>query len=109
MNRWHDPIVEEVRRIRDQQAAELNYDLAAIFERARRRQRQSKRRPCRLPTLRRPIVDAEDNLRSANLKHRSEKLAAALYGALGHGTWTEYDPLAYWRTASEYAPRCDPH
>jgi len=44
MTQWHDPIVEEVRRIRDQQAAELNYDLAAIFERARRRQRQSKRK-----------------------------------------------------------------
>ena len=43
MTQWHDPIVEEVRRVRDQQAAELNYDLAAIFERARRRQRQSKR------------------------------------------------------------------
>ena len=39
----HDPIVDEVRRIRDQQAAEENYDLNAIFERARRRQRQSKR------------------------------------------------------------------
>jgi len=44
MTQWHDPVVEEVRRIRDQQAAELNYDLAAIFERARRRQRQSKRK-----------------------------------------------------------------
>lgn len=39
---WHDPVVEEVRRIRDQQAAELDYDLKAIFERARRRQKQSK-------------------------------------------------------------------
>jgi hypothetical protein len=44
MTQWHDPVVEEVRRIRDQQAAELNYDLAAIFERARRRQRQSRRK-----------------------------------------------------------------
>jgi hypothetical protein len=43
MTQWHDPVVEEVRRVRDQQAAELNYDLAAIFERARRRQRQSRR------------------------------------------------------------------
>ena len=43
MTHWHDPIVEEVRRIREQQAAELDYDLKAIFERARRRQKQSKR------------------------------------------------------------------
>jgi hypothetical protein len=42
MTQWHDPVVEEVRRIRDQQAAELDYDLKAIFERARRRQKQSK-------------------------------------------------------------------
>lgn len=41
---WHDPVVEEVRRIRDQQAAELDYDLKAIFERARRRQKQSQRK-----------------------------------------------------------------
>ena len=44
MTQWHDPIVEEVRRIREQQAAELDYDLKAIFERARRRQKQSKRK-----------------------------------------------------------------
>ena len=44
MTQWHDPVVEEIRRIRDQQAAELDYDLKAIFERARRRQQQSKRK-----------------------------------------------------------------
>jgi hypothetical protein len=44
MIQWHDPVVEEVRRIREQQAAEVNYDLDAIFERARRRQKQSKRK-----------------------------------------------------------------
>jgi hypothetical protein len=44
MTQWHDPIVEEVRRIRELQAAELNYDLKAIFERARRRQKQSRRK-----------------------------------------------------------------
>ena len=42
MTHWHDPVVEEVRCIREQQAAELNFDLKAIFERARRRQEQSK-------------------------------------------------------------------
>ena len=44
MTQWHDPVVEEVWHIREQQAAELNYDLKAIFERARRRQKQSKRK-----------------------------------------------------------------
>lgn len=44
MIQWHDPVVEEVRRIREQQAAEVNYDLDAIFERARRRQKQSERK-----------------------------------------------------------------
>lgn len=43
MTQWHDPIVDEVRRIREQQAAELDDDLKAIFERARGRQKQSKR------------------------------------------------------------------
>ena len=42
MTQWVDPIVAEVRHIREQQAAELDYDLKAIFDRARRRQRQSK-------------------------------------------------------------------
>ena len=42
MTHWHDPVVEEIRCIREQQAAELNFDLKAIFERARRRQEQSK-------------------------------------------------------------------
>ena len=44
MTQWHDPVVGEVRGIREQQAAELDHDLEAIFERARRRQRQSKRK-----------------------------------------------------------------
>ena len=42
MTQWRDPVVEEVRCIREQQAAELDYDLKAIFERARRRQKDSK-------------------------------------------------------------------
>jgi hypothetical protein len=44
MTKWHDPIVEDVRHIREQQAAELGYDLTALFERARRRQKQSERK-----------------------------------------------------------------
>jgi hypothetical protein len=44
MTHRHDPVVEEVRRIREEQAAELDYDLTALFERARRRQKQSRRK-----------------------------------------------------------------
>ena len=38
---WHDPIVEEVRKVRQEHAARFNYDLRAIFEDIRRRQVQS--------------------------------------------------------------------
>ena len=36
-----DEIVEEVRRVREQQAAKLNFDLKAILADARRRQKDS--------------------------------------------------------------------
>ena len=35
---WHDPIVEEIQRIRDEQAKKLNYDLHAICEDLRKKQ-----------------------------------------------------------------------
>ena len=54
MTQWHDAVVEEVRRIREQQAAELDYDLKAIFERARRRQQQSKRKTVSFATAATP-------------------------------------------------------
>lgn len=38
-----DPIIEEVRRCRDQRAAKFGYNLRAIAEDARRREHQSKR------------------------------------------------------------------
>ena len=44
MTQWHDPVAEEVRRMREQQAAEVNYNLEVLLERARRRQKQSKRK-----------------------------------------------------------------
>ena len=39
-----DPIVDEVRRIRQEQAAKYNFDVKAIVEAARKRQRRSKRK-----------------------------------------------------------------
>jgi len=41
---WQDPIVEEVHRIRDEHARQLNYDLHAICEDFRKKQLQSGRR-----------------------------------------------------------------
>ncbi len=38
---WHDPIVEEIHRIRDEHAKKLNYDLHAICEDIRKKQATS--------------------------------------------------------------------
>ncbi len=35
---WEDPIVSEVRRIREELAAKFNFDIGAIFEDIRKRQ-----------------------------------------------------------------------
>jgi hypothetical protein len=40
---WKDPIVEEVRRIRDAHARDFNFDLHAIFEDLLARQEKSGR------------------------------------------------------------------
>ena len=40
----HDPIVEEIRRIRQEHAARFNFDLDAIFEDLKEKERQSKRK-----------------------------------------------------------------
>jgi hypothetical protein len=39
-----DPIVDEIRRIREQGAAKHNFDVDAILTAARKRQRRSKRK-----------------------------------------------------------------
>jgi hypothetical protein len=38
---WTDPIVEEVRKIRNDYAAQFNYDLDAIFQDIQARERES--------------------------------------------------------------------
>ena len=38
---WQDPIVEEVRKVREEHAARFDYDLKAIAEDLRRRQAKS--------------------------------------------------------------------
>jgi len=41
---WKDPIVEEVRRIRQEHAERFNYDLRAIVDDLRKQQEQSGRK-----------------------------------------------------------------
>lgn len=46
---WRDPIVEEVRRIRDEYARSFNYDLEAIVRDLQEKQKQSGRKYVKLP------------------------------------------------------------
>lgn len=41
---WKDPIVEEVRRIRQEHAKQFNYDLRAIVDDLRKQQEQTGRK-----------------------------------------------------------------
>lgn len=41
---WSDPIVDEVRRVRDAYAARFNYDLRAIFRDLKEKEEQEKRK-----------------------------------------------------------------
>ena len=49
---WRDPIVEEVRRNREEYAARFDYDIRAICREARERQKKSERRIVSLPARR---------------------------------------------------------
>jgi len=40
---WEDPIVAEVRKIRDRHAAAFNYDLDAIFQDLKKQEKKSRR------------------------------------------------------------------
>ena len=41
---WEDPIVAEIRRIREEHAARFNYDLWAIYEELKEQERKSGRK-----------------------------------------------------------------
>jgi hypothetical protein len=49
---WQDPIVEEVRRARDEHAAKFDYDLKRIFADVREQERTSGRKYVTLPPKR---------------------------------------------------------
>ena len=43
---WKDPIVEEVRKVREEYLAQFNYDLDAVFKDLKRIERESGRKTC---------------------------------------------------------------
>jgi hypothetical protein len=49
---WQDPIVEEVRKIREEHAAKFDYDLARIFADLKEKERTSGREYVTLPPKR---------------------------------------------------------
>lgn len=49
---WKDPIVEEVRKIREKHAAKFNYDLTAICRDLKEQERKSGRKVVSLPAKR---------------------------------------------------------
>jgi hypothetical protein len=68
---WVDPIIEELRRIRDEQAARFDYDLDRIYEHVQQRQERNKAAGMEYVTLepRRPdpnVLQAMQRLRRAS-------------------------------------------
>ncbi len=57
---WHDPIVEEVRKVREAHAAQFNYDLDAIVRDLKEREQSSGRTYVSFPPRRIQVLsDAE--------------------------------------------------
>ncbi|MCJ7434852.1 MAG: hypothetical protein MUO77_15325 [Anaerolineales bacterium] len=52
---WNDPIVEEVRAVRNAHAQKFNYDLKAIAADLKKQQKKSKRQVVSLPS-KKPVV-----------------------------------------------------
>jgi hypothetical protein len=50
--KWHDPILEEIRRIREEHAKSFNYDIDAIFNDLKEQERRSGRTFISLPPKR---------------------------------------------------------
>lgn len=47
---WNDPIVEEVRKLRDEYAAQFGYDLEAIFKDLKESERKNGRQTVSFPS-----------------------------------------------------------
>ena len=53
---WQDPIIKEIRELRNQYAAQFNYDLDAIFEDIKKRQEKLKRNRVSCPPRKAIII-----------------------------------------------------
>lgn len=60
---WRDPIVEEIRQLRQQYAAQFDHDLSAICRDLRERQKKSSRKVVTLPP--RPPQDVKTDSQPA--------------------------------------------
>jgi hypothetical protein len=56
---YTDPVLDEIRKFRDEYAARFNYDLKAILEDIRLRQKESGRETVSRPPKRRPITGSK--------------------------------------------------
>jgi len=57
---WKDPVVEEVRKVRDAHAAQFNYELRAIYRALKNEEAGSGRKFVRLPSRRAGTPEAAD-------------------------------------------------
>ncbi len=58
---WEDPIVEEVRRVRDAYAKQFNYDLDAIYRDLKAKEQKSGRTVVPCPPKEREISDPHES------------------------------------------------
>lgn len=54
---WRDPVVEEVRNIREARARKFNYDLQAIYREIKKQEKTSGRKLISFPPRRMETVD----------------------------------------------------
>ena len=56
---WEDPIVEEIRNVRDAHAAQYDYDLKAIYHALKQEEAASGRKFVKLPPKRIKVKEAQ--------------------------------------------------
>lgn len=62
---WTDPIVEEVRKVREAHAARFNYDLRAIFHAVKEAEASSKSAYICLPAKQfSPVIETESEIKA---------------------------------------------
>jgi hypothetical protein len=74
---WEDPIVAEIRRIREEYAARFNYDLWAMYEDLKEQERKSGRKFVSYPPRRIPPEDRTANEPAAKAADVEQAPAAA--------------------------------